>query len=188
MREYDDADAVGVDGEMLWRAVDRQAHTGRRVVRAAVTVVVGLGAGGLLLAADEPVTAAVVLGCLLLVGLPVAVHWLRDSRAVVAVHVVPGDRTVLRLRRAGGGVVELPAADVGRVHLVTTPFQEPDSPGDGSVVLHLHTRQGRHYRSRFAGMDTRKRAHSQETWGRVCPAASFTTGVRTWPLPSGDYD
>ncbi|MGW7084678.1 hypothetical protein ACWGH2_14405 [Streptomyces sp. NPDC054871] len=188
MRGYEDVDAAGANGEALWRAVDRDAHLRRRMLRAALTVGAGSGVGGLLLAADEPVAATMVMGCLLLVGLPVAVYWLRDSRAVVEVHVVSGDRSVLRLRRAVGRIVEIPAASVNRVHMVTTPFQEPDSPGDGTVVLRLHLRQGRRYRSRFAGMDAHKRALSQEAWSRACPAASFTTGVRTWPLPSGDYD
>ncbi|MER5252470.1 hypothetical protein [Streptomyces sp. NPDC002855] len=193
MREYEDVDAAGTDGEALWSAADGETHL-RRLLGAVATTMAGLGFGGLLLAADEPVAAAVIAGFLLLIGLPMVVHWLRESRAVVEVHVVSGDRSALRLRRAGGGTVELPAASVSRVHMVTTPFQEPDTPGDGSVVLHLyirhdpHSRQGRRYRCRFAGMDTQRRARSQEAWSRVCPAASFTTGVRSWPLPSGDYD
>lgn len=183
MREIDDRERE----DALWHAVDRESHVRRRMLRATVTVGVGLGVGGLLLAGDEPLVAAVVMGCFLLVGLPVAFHWWRDSRALVEVHVVSGDRSALRLRRAGGRTVDIPAVSVSRVHMVATPFLEPDSPGDGTVVLHLHTRQGR-YRSRYASMNARKRARSKEAWNRVCPAASFTTGVRTWPLPSGDYD
>ncbi|GAA1914236.1 hypothetical protein GCM10009837_43710 [Streptomyces durmitorensis] len=188
MRKNADVDAAGADGEALWRAADRDAHLRSRILRASVTVVVGLGFGGLLFAAGEQGAAAVITGCVLLVGLPVAVHWLRDSRAVVEVDAVGGDRSVLRLRRAVGGIVDIPAGSVSRVHLVTTPFQEPDTPGDGTAVLHLRTRQGRRYRCRFAGMDRRQRARFEEAWSRACPTASFTTGVRTWPLPSGDYD
>ncbi|MEU5951997.1 hypothetical protein [Streptomyces sp. NPDC047525] len=188
MRKSVDVDAAGADGEVLWRAADTDAHLRSRVLRAGGTVVVGLGFGGLVFASGEQGVAAVIMGCVLLVGLPVAFHWLRDSRAVVEVDAVGGDRSVLRLRRAVGGTVDVPAGSVSRVHLVTTPFQEPDTPGDGTAVLHLRTRQGRRYRCRFAGMDTRRRARFQEAWSRVCPAASFTTGARTWPLPSGDYD
>lgn len=187
MRDDDDADAAAANGEVLWRAADRDAHLRRRIPSAMVTVGAGLALGGLLLAADEHVAAAVVMGCLLLVALPVGVHWVRDSRAVVEVHVVLGERTALRLRKAVGRTVEIPAASVSRVHLVVTPFQEPDSPGAGTAVLHLHIRQGRRFRCRFTGMDDRGHARFQEAWSRVCPAASFTRAARTWPLPSGDY-
>jgi hypothetical protein len=172
--------------DVLWDANQYGPNSRAWFVRAVATAA-WAGFAVLVVVGNEggPVAVAAVLavaGALYLVGFG---FWLRDIRSVVEVRVVGGR---LRLLTATGHKIWHSAEDVTRFHLTRTPFQDQDSPGEGSARMLLELRGGSvRYRGRWTALDVETTELTTAAWQRVCPGAAVTDTVKIRPV-GGDYD